>query len=166
MKTYGLKMKQDYLIDKLEQFLSHSVFKEISTPTTLPLNSPVFQRKEGYREILRVWLMFDLAAKLVWHGGDDVYSGNKRDVAVLYEYWLFFKLLDIIKEVFKIDSLATENLIEKTNDGLGLKLKQGKYLPVEGVYITETRKLRVEFSYNKTFSGDNKYPDGGAGQET
>lgn len=150
------------LIGKLEQFLSHSVFKEIPTPTTLSLNSPVLQRKEGYREILRVWLMFDLAAKLVWHGGDDVYSGNKRDVAVLYEYWLFFKLLDTIKEVFKIDSLATEKLIEKTNDGLGLKLKQGKFLPIEGVYITENRKLRVEFSYNKTFSGDNKYPDGGS----
>jgi predicted component of viral defense system (DUF524 family) len=157
-----IKNEAGLLIDRLEQFLSHSVFKEISNPTTLPLNSPVLQRKEGYREILRVWLMFDLAAKMVWHGGDDVYSGNKRDVAVLYEYWLFFKLLDIIKEVFKIDSLATEKLIEQTSDGLGLKLKQGKFLPVEGVYISDTRKLRIEFSYNKTFSGDNAYPDGGS----
>jgi len=157
-----IKNEAGLLIDRLEQFLSHSVFKEISNPTTLPLNSPVLQRKEGYREILRVWLMFDLAAKMVWHGGDDVYSGNKRDVAVLYEYWLFFKLLDIIKEVFKIDSLATEKLIEQTSDGLGLKLKQGKFLPVEGVYISETRKLRIEFSYNKTFSGDKAYPDGGS----
>jgi len=157
-----IKNEAGLLIDRLEQFLSHSVFKEVSNPTTLPLNSPVLQRKEGYREILRVWLMFDLAAKMVWHGGDDVYSGNKRDVAVLYEYWLFFKLLDIIKEVFKIDSLATKKLIEQTSDGLGLKLKQGKFLPVEGVYISETRKLRIEFSYNKTFSGDKAYPDGGS----
>lgn len=157
-----IKNEAGLLIDRLEQFLSHSVFKEISNPTTLPLNSPVLQRKEGYREILRVWLMFDLASKMVWHGGDDVYSGNKRDVAVLYEYWLFFKLLDIIKEVFKIDSLATEKLIEQTSDGLGLKLKQGKFLPVEGVYVSGNRKLRIEFSYNKTFSGDKSYPDGGS----
>ena len=157
-----IKLEAGLLEDKLEQYLSHSVFKEISVPTTLHLNSPVLQRKEGYREILRVWLMFDLAAKMVWHGGDDVYSGSKRDVAVLYEYWLFFKLLDIIKDVFKIDSLATEKLIEQTQDGLGLKLKQGKFLPVKGVYITDTRKLNIEFSYNKTFSGDNKYPDAGS----
>jgi len=157
-----LKKEAALLVDKLEQHLSHSVFKEIATPATLSLNSPVLQRKEGYREVLRVWLMFDLAAKLVWHGGDDVYSGNKRDVAVLYEYWLFFKLLDIIKEVFNIDSLATDRLIEPTSDGLGLKLKQGKFLPIEGVYITDTRKLRIEFSYNKTFRGDTKYPDGGS----
>lgn len=157
-----IKNEAGILIDKLGQYLAHSVFKEISTPTTLPLNSPVLQRKEGYREVLRIWLMFDLAAKMVWHGGDDVYSGNKKDVAALYEYWLFFKLLDIIKEVFKIDSLATASLIEQTRDGLGLKLKQGKFLPVEGVFISDTRKLRVEFSYNKTFSGDNNYPDGGS----
>lgn len=157
-----LKQEATLLEDKLEQLLSHSVFKEISMPTTLPLNSPVLQRKEGYREILRVWLMFDLAAKLVWHGGDDIYSGGKRDVAVLYEYWLFFKLLEIIKDVFKIDASSIENLIELTSDGLGLKLKQGMFLPVKGVYINDTRKLNVEFSYNKTFFGGKEYPAGGS----
>lgn len=150
------------LEDKLGQFLDHSVFKEISPPVTLPLNSPVLQRKEGYREVLRVWLMFDLAAKLVWHGGNDVYSGGKRDVAVLYEYWLFFKLLETIKEVFKIDSSSIENLIETTKDGMGLKLRQGKFLPIKGVYIADTRRLNIEFSYNKTFSGNNEYPSGGS----
>lgn len=157
-----IKNEAGLLIERLEQFLNHSVFKEISAPKTLPLNSPILQRKEGYREVLRVWLMFDLAAKMVWKGGDDVYSGNKRDVAVLYEYWLFFKLLDIIKDVFKIDPLVTEKLIEKTSDGLGLKLKQGKYLPLKGTYITDARKFHIEFSYNKTFSGGSKYPDGGS----
>lgn len=160
--SYRIKTEAALLEDKLEQYLSHSIFKEISSPTTLPLNSPVLQRKEGYREILRVWLMFYLAAKMVWHGGDDVYSGSKRDVAVLYEYWLFFKLLEIVKEVFKIESVATEKLIEKTSDGLGLKLKQGKFLPVKGIYLTDTRKLNIEFSYNKTFSGGNEYPAGGS----
>src|SRR5436190_7190208 len=157
-----IKQEAKMLEDKLEQYLNHSIFKEISNPTTLSLNSPVLQRKEGYREILRVWLMFDLAAKMVWHGGDDVYSGSKRDVAVLYEYWLFFKLLEIVKEVFNIESLSTENLIEQTSDGLGLKLKQGKYLPIKGVYLTDTRNLNIEFSYNKIFSGNNEYPAGGS----
>jgi predicted component of viral defense system (DUF524 family) len=160
----GSRLKQEAILleDKLEQFLGHSVFKEISGPIAFPLNSPVLQRKEGYREILRVWLMLDLAAKLVWKGGDDVYSGGKRDVAVLYEYWLFFVLLDIIKDVFKIDPEGTRNLITETNDGLGLQLKAGKHLPVKGTYDAGSRKLDVEFSYNKTFCGDNKYPEGGS----
>lgn len=75
---------------------------------------------------------------------------------------MFFKLLEIVKEVFKIESVATEKLIEITSDGLGLKLKQGKFLPVKGIYLTDTRKLNIEFSYNKTFSGGNEYPAGGS----
>jgi predicted component of viral defense system (DUF524 family) len=150
------------VLDQLDQLLSHSIFRDIASPTTLPLNSPVLQRKEGYREVLRVWLMFDLAAKIAWRGGDDVYSGNKRDVATLYEYWLFFKLLSIVKEIFKIQPMEAEELIEQTSDGLGIKLRQGRYLPISGVYLNEIRNLHVQFCYNRTFSGNNTYPNGGS----
>ncbi len=73
-----MENESELLIRELESQLHHSVFKDISRPTTLKLNSPVLQRKEGYREVLRVWLMFDLAAKLIWKGGDDIYSGGKQ----------------------------------------------------------------------------------------
>lgn len=150
------------LEEKLDQILTHSLFRQISKPSTLPLNSPVLQRKEGYREILRTWLMFDLAAKLVWHGGDDVYSAGKRDVAQLYEYWLFFKLLKILEEIFDIEHDSTDSLIEPTKDGLGLKLKSGISTPLKGVYNNPVRKLNVEFTYNRTFSGKRSYPDEGS----
>jgi predicted component of viral defense system (DUF524 family) len=146
----------------LESMLNHSVFKEVSPPATLALNSPVLQRKEGYREVLRVWLMFDLAAKLVWQGGEDVYSAGKRDVATLYEYWLFFTLLDVFKTIFNIEPTAIENLIEPTSDGLGLKLKSGRFIPFKGVYDSGNRKLNIEFSFNRTFSGNKDYPSGGS----
>lgn len=157
LKSEALQLEQ-----KLEQYLSHSIFREISRLTTLPLNSPVLQRKEGYREVLRVWLMFDLAAKLVWHGGEDVYAGGKRDVAILYEYWLFFKLLEVVREIFKIEPKSIDDLIKPTADGLGLQLRQGKFLPVQGICDLETRKLNVEFSYNKTFGGKTEFPKGGS----
>jgi predicted component of viral defense system (DUF524 family) len=157
-----LKSEAIHLEQKLEQYLGHSIFREISRLTTLPLNSPVLQRKEGYREVLRVWLMFDLAAKLVWRGGEDVYSGGKRDVAILYEYWLFFKLLEVIRDIFKIEPKSIDDLIKPTADGLGLQLRQGKFLPVQGICDLGTRKLNVEFSYNKTFGGKTEYPMGGS----
>lgn len=157
-----INLEAGLLVDKLEQYLNHSVFKEIAAPTTLPLNSPILQRKEGYREILRAWLLFDFAAKMVWHGGDDVYSGNKKDVAVLYEYWLFFKLIDIIKEVFKIEPKSIQNLIKETKDGLGLQLRQGNYFPMQGVFESSTRSLNVEFGYNRPFSGKKDYPNSGS----
>jgi len=157
-----MKSEAAVLEDKLGQYLNHSMFKEVQPPAILPLNSPVLQRKEGYREILRIWLMFDLAAKLVWHGGEDIYGGNKRDVAVLYEYWLFFKLLDIIKSVLSVETPEIDKLIQKTSDGLGLQLMQGKSLNIDGVYDGGTRKLHIKYCYNKTFSGKSRYPKGGS----
>jgi len=150
------------LSEKLEDILNHDFFKSISPPTTLPLNSPVLQRKEGYRELLRSWLMFDLAAKLVWKGGEDVYGAGKRDVAVLYEYWLFFKLVDLLGNLFDITPESTSELIESTADGLGLKLKAGKHIPLKGIYDHPTRRMHVRFNYNKTFSGDSKYSEEGS----
>jgi hypothetical protein len=157
-----LEKESRLLENELERYLDHSMFKEISPPQILALNSPILQRKEGYREVLRAWLMLDLAAKLVWKGGDDVYSGGKKDIALLFEYWVFFKLLDLIREVFSIESKDFKSLIQETRDGLGLQLRQGRYLPIRSVCELETRKFNLEFSYNRTFSGNNDYPAGGS----
>lgn len=147
---------------QLEELLDHNLFRQISRPTTLPLNSPVLQRKEGYREILRVWLLFDLAAKLIWKGGEDVYKAGKRDIAILYEYWLFFKLIDLLKEIFEISSGSLEDLIKPTNDGLGLQLISGKEMVLKGVFKNPVRNLEIEFCYNRTFSGQQEYPKEGS----
>jgi len=157
-----LHKEAEFLETELEEALHHSFFNKISRPDTLPLNSPVLQGKEGYREILRVWLMANLAARLTWEGGENVYEGGKRDVATLYEYWLFFKLLDLVEDLFRVKALSPEELIEETDDKLGLKLKQGRHLPIEGVFKTENRKFNIKFSFNRTFSGDNTYPAGGS----
>jgi len=150
------------LIRKLESWLHHTIFKDISRPTTLKLNSPVLQRKEGYREVLRVWLMFELAAKLIWTGGDDIYSGGKKDIATLYEYWLFFKLLDLFQSIFDIEPKDIFDLIKETPDGLNLQIKQGKFTALRGVYESGSRKLNVRFNYNRSFSGKNNYPESGS----
>jgi len=161
-KDSRLYQESGMLEKELESYLFHSVFKKISHPETLRLNSPVLQRKEGYREVLRVWLMFDLAAKLVWKGGDDIYKGGKKDIATLYEYWLFFKLLDLFKSVFDIEPKDISELIKETADGLNLQLKQGTHTALKGVFNTGTRKLNIRFNYNRSFSGQKDYPLSGS----
>lgn len=141
----------DIISTKLESYLQHHLFKEVSRPTTLKLNSPVLQKKSGYRDVLKSWLMFNLAAKLVWEGGEDVYDAGNKNIAKLYEYWLFFKLLDAIKETFTIDSNEYKKLIGITKDKLGLNLKEGKQIALSGTHISKERELSIKFSYNKTF---------------
>lgn len=155
-----MRAEIDGLISELEETLSHDVFKLVSQPELLPLNSPVLQRKEGYRQVLRAWMLFELAARLSWSGGDDVYAGGKRDVAALYEYWVFFKLLDLVSGLFELKNPTVEDLINK--EDLVLKLKAGKQLPIQGIYRGAGRPLSIEFSYNRTFGAAKTYPVGGS----
>ena len=154
-------IEAEALVEKLENHLNHPFFKKIQRPSTLKLNSPALQRKSGYREILNAWLQYDLAAKLIWKGGDDVYKAGKRDIAVLYEYWLFFVLYDLIKTKFKLsdnsESGAYGHLIEPTKDGLNVMVKSGILTALEGPYKSDNRMLRIKFSYNRTFDGGSVY---------
>lgn len=147
-----LKAEIDKTMDVLNGHLSTLFFKHVSMPSQLNLNSPVLQRKEGYREILQAWLMFDLAAKLSWKGGDNVYEAGKRNVAVLYEYWVFFKLLEVISRVFVIDPVSINKLVKTDADHINLEIQQGKMTMIEGLYDAGKRKFNVRFYYNRTFA--------------
>jgi len=79
------------LASTVEDWLGRAFFQEIGLMRLAPLGSPVLQRKAGYREVLRWWLRFKTAAELSWAGGEELFKAGQRDVASLYEYWLFFR---------------------------------------------------------------------------
>ena len=149
--TAQLKAEADGVCEKLAGYLTTSFFKEISSPTHLNIGSPVLQRKEGYREILQAWLMFDLAAKITWEGGDTVYEAGKKNVAVLYEYWLFFKLMEVVSDVFKIDHADKNKLVKRDEDHINLEIRQGRMNVISGTYDSGCRLLNVRLFYNRTF---------------
>ena len=162
MKLPHIYHEAKALESRFSDYLNHSLFREVLEANSLPLNSPVLQRKSGYREVLRVWLMYDLAAKLIWKALDDEsYLIGKRDVATLYEYWLFFKLLRLIESIFDVDPKETKSLIKETSDGLGLQLKAGRHTAITGDYTHKARELKVKFSYNRTFKSS-AYPKAGS----
>jgi hypothetical protein len=156
------KFESGLMATKISTFLNQSFFKQISRPSSLKLNSPVLQRKSGYREVLNSWLKFDLAAKLIWKGGDNVYEAGKKHIAALYEYWLFFALLDLLKEIFQIEPRSIDELIQYDKGQLSLNLKQGRAIAMKGVYKSPTRNLNIQFSYNRSFGGGKKYPNSGS----
>ncbi|MCC6702339.1 MAG: DUF2357 domain-containing protein, partial [Fluviicola sp.] len=149
------------ITQKLEGYLSRNFFKEISPINGLHLNSPVLQRKAGYREVLKRWLQFDLAAKLIWSGGDDVYDAGKKNIAKLYEYWLFFKLLNLFQEHFSIEKNELSKLIVASNDKLSLQLKEGNETALSGSFVSKGRRMQMKFCYNREFK-KTAYPDSGS----
>ncbi|MDG4946365.1 DUF2357 domain-containing protein [Weeksellaceae bacterium KMM 9713] len=159
------------LSNTLESLLNNSFFKEISRPTSLNFNSPVLQRKSGYREILKSWLKFDLAAKLTWSGGEDVYEAGKRDISKLYEYWLFFLLYDLFKSKFKLDYIEHDNnpyesLIETSKNKVNFIIKSGTHTAFSGISKFNNRDINVKFSFNQTFKGNKTYSEKSQGSYT
>lgn len=149
--TDQLKTEVEVVCENLANHINNTFFRQVSQPTHLNLGSPVLQRKEGYRELLQSWLMFDLAAKITWEGGDTVYEAGKKNVAVLYEYWLFFKLMEVVSDVFKINPADKEKLIKADDDKINLDIRQGRMNVINGKYDSENRLLNIRLFYNRTF---------------
>ena len=144
-----------YLKDFLEVILLDSFFDDVQDLSSMPINNQVLQKREGYSQIFNAFNMLDLAMQLDWEGQKDVYEGEARNIALLYEYWLVFKFVQIFRELgaeIKFD-LKDENdakeFLSKEN-GLLISLKQGKqsYIPM----LLEDRKVKINFYYNRTFS--------------
>ena len=149
-----LKTEAELTANKLTGWLSRDFFLDVSNLQTMTLNSPALQRKEGYREVLQAWMMSKLAAQITWKGGDNVYQAGKRNVAALYEYWVFFKLLDIVKQTFHL-TLTKEDerkLVKTDKDNINLELKQGHMKMIGGQFHEAPRTLNVRLYYNRTFS--------------
>ncbi len=138
----------------VEDWLGRSLFREVGEMRFAPLGSPVLQCKAGYREVLRWWLRFRTAAELSWEGGEELFHAGQRDVASLYEYWLFFELLGWFCQKCRGGNRpAVEELIEGLEDGSpNLRLRKRMELgPFVGTFAGQSRRLNARFAYNRRF---------------
>jgi len=142
------------LASMVEDWLGRRLFREVGEMRFAPLGSPVLQRKAGYREVLRWWLRFRTAAELSWEGGEQLFHAGQRDVASLYEYWLFFELLGwFCKKCRGGNRPAVEELIEGLEGGApNLRLRKRMELgPFVGAFSEQSRRLNARFAYNRRF---------------
>lgn len=149
----------------MDDWLGRSLFVQIGEMRFAPLGSPVLQRKAGYREILRWWLRFRTAADLSWEGGEDLFRAGQRDVATLYEYWLFFELLSwFCNKCRGGERPPIDDLIDGLADGSpSLKLKKRVELgPFAGFVAGSHRGLNAKFSYNRRFGVTRERRTGGS----
>jgi hypothetical protein len=133
----------------LNRLLKADFFADVSALRIAPFASPVLQRKPGYREVYQAWLRFQANAALHWPAGDDIFHAGQRNVAALYEYWLFFQLLDWFCARFDVATPLAQTLLARDGNALICMLRQGVALgPIDGA----RHGLRAQFSYNRTYS--------------
>lgn len=147
----------------LDAALARPFFRELGTLTRLPLDSPTLQKRDGYRDILRAWLLTQAASALCWDCDEESYHGPTRNVATLYEYWIFLQLHQILDELPGVSrdednpkpSADAERFLEMKNGELVINLKRGKKTCAPFTIMLETGMvLRLHLYYERTFQMD------------
>jgi len=154
-------MEATSMLDSLDALLSESFFSDVGELQRIPFESTALQRREGYRDILLAWLMLDAAAQLEWPGRDDAYDGTSRNVATLYEYWIYFALVRAFGSVLGMESID-DPLANKGDDELpfcceaddgklriNLRQKEASFSSFR--WKGSDGKLMVHFFYNRSF---------------
>ncbi len=151
-KEYFSEAKR--IINQIDDILNDTFFDDINDLEIMPVNNQILEKREGYSQIFNAFSMIDLALKLDWKGKDDAYTGEAKNTALLYEYWLFFELRKIIHELTGKDKSTSalepyKQFIDDAN-GLTISLQQGKASLQS--FTFEKEKLTVNLYYNRTFS--------------
>lgn len=111
----------------LENILRDKFFDEIGSLDIMPQNNQILQKREGYSQIFSAYAMTDLALQLDWKGKDEIYEGESKNVALLYEYWLFFELYKILESIEGSVAVTTkEDPFLLLEDGIIISLAEGK----------------------------------------
>jgi hypothetical protein len=128
----------------------------------LPLESQTLQKREGYRDILRAWLMLETASKLDWPGRDEAYDGTNRDAATLYEFWLYFAMRRILSSRMGMIDLHRETegagetkpfVATSAKGERQVNLSQGEASISRYRWTSpEGKELGIHLFYNRTFS--------------
>ncbi len=132
--------------------LQDQFFDEIGVLDIMPQNNQVLQKREGYSQIFAAYSMIDLALQLDWRGKDDIYEGESKNVALLYEYWLFFELGRVIGSIDGcIEEKARENpFISSDNGRLTISLQEGMQ-SCRSFHIPHLNS-KINLYYNRMFS--------------
>ena len=135
----------------VDSLLAEPLFREVGRLRYFPAENQVLQKRSGYRDVARAYVQFEIAARLAWEGGDDVYRAGQKNVATLYEYWVFLELGVILSELSD-SAFDFSKLLTVQPNGLGIQLRRRKLTVLEGTVVRQGRKLRLEYCFNRTFS--------------
>ncbi|MGC4190602.1 MAG: DUF2357 domain-containing protein [Thermomicrobiales bacterium] len=165
----------------LRAFVRDRQFTEVGPLVRIPAESRVLQRRDGYRELTRLWFAFQRARQPLFDRLE--HAIDIRDIATLYEYWVFFELADRIGAA--LDLPGTMDAVGDGVDGLrhrfacrfgtagtlvynwsergysGVRLRPDYvWIPAEGVRVAFDAKFRMVASTSPAVLEDGELPAG------
>lgn len=157
------------LVNTIDALLARRFFREVGPMSRLPLDNQTLQKREGYREILQAWILTQAATTLDWQGNEDCYQGETRDVATLYEYWIFIQLHQILESIDGISRVdgksiqggGAQKFISEKDGQIAIHLSSGKHSRSRFLLSkNDNELLNIDLHYERTFSAKDKATSG------
>lgn len=136
---------------QVKDYLSERWTSEVGRMDYLPLNSQVLQKKEGYRDLFKYFLNFELAFRLEWNEVEDQIKGYERKLNELYEYWCYFKLIKVLNKD-SLEKLSYNDLYTLNKNKWSIKVKKGINSVQNFILQIDDQEIYAELMYNRLFS--------------
>ena len=108
----------------IDRTLSAPMFRSVGRLGSFPTANQVLQKRAGYRELLRTFVLTELGAQLALDWDlDDAFAASQRNIATLYEYWAYLQLAKSVGRVCGADLSAST--MERSNDGMSIGFPRG-----------------------------------------
>lgn len=85
------------LLNLSRSLLRLTFFQDIGRLHSIPFSSPTLGGRNGYRDLYRIFMRSRMGAKHLFEDlADDALVVELKDVSLLYEYWVFYKIAAIL----------------------------------------------------------------------
>jgi predicted component of viral defense system (DUF524 family) len=130
------------MLEVIEVLQIHSFFHEIGEMRCVPFNSTVLQKRSGYKEILCFYNLLQSSIRIPFFEEKTRLVIENKDIAELYEIWTYFRLVELVEELFGVPPSKADIL---TEDEFKAFLQQSVFVE----FYKSNHRVRVW--YNKTF---------------
>ena len=114
---------------KIGLFLADPMWHDVGTMQIIPANSQVLQRRDGYRQLFRLYSLMQLVSRCDFDIQDFKNLLETKDTPTLFEYWSFFVVKDILDSTRKVLSCKTvvsdEPPEQRINPGICIQYEGG-----------------------------------------
>jgi predicted component of viral defense system (DUF524 family) len=138
------------VIELIDRTRSAPMFREVGRLRSFPSGNQVLQKRAGYRELLRTFVLTEVGARLAlnWEV-EDVFGASQRNVATLYEYWAFLQLARSVGRVCGTD--LTLSALELSSDDMSMAFRRGAGTGLRWTTAARGRTMQVELYFNREF---------------
>lgn len=136
----GLRRDCRRMAGILEQAAASPALSEAGRLSSMTAPSQALMKAEGYRDVFAFWLAMGRHVSLPLDASETTRFLEGRNVATLYEYWVFAKVLGLVCEIIGIDRPGPPRL---RTDELGTSLTMG---------LVEKAGTGISVSYNPSFN--------------